>query len=241
VIIRRARIPEDLVPPAPPWPYDLAAVQSLVGEGWSFDAPVTFLVGENGSGKSTVIEGLADAYGADVRGGHIGRKYATTDDKGPLSRALQLDLAPGADATRPKGFFLRAETAYGVFDFMSGAGAPGYGGHLLDVSHSESFLQVFESRFNRAELYLLDEPEAAPSFRSCLALVGLLHDLGRSGAQVVCATHSPLLASVPGATILQLDAAGVRRVSWDELDLVADWRDFLAHPPRYLRHLVDPA
>lgn len=240
MIVTRAVVPAELLPAEAGWPFDVPAVAMLVREGLSLEAPVTFLVGENGSGKSTLVEGLAEAYGADVRGGHIGRRYSTTVEKGLLGRALRLDFASGSTMQRkPKGFFLRAETAYGVFGFMSDHGVPGYGAdHLLHVSHGESFLQVVGARFNEPGLYLLDEPEAALSFTSCLSLLAVLHELGESGAQVICATHSPVLASLPGAAVLQLSDAGIERVAWDDLQLVDHWRRYLAAPDQYLRHLL---
>jgi predicted ATPase len=240
MIVTRAKVLPDLLPAKPQWPFDLPPVASLVTDGLVFEEPVTFLVGENGSGKSTIVEALAEAYGADVRGGHIGRRYAIQQQKGPLGAAVRFDFAPGNKMRqKPKGFFLRAETAYGVFEFMSGAGVAGYGDkHLLAVSHGESFLQVFEARFNEPGLYLLDEPEAALSFSSCLSLLAVLSNLGRSGAQVVCATHSPLLASLPGAAVLQLSDEGITRVDWTDLELVAHWRRYLAAPEQYLRHLL---
>jgi predicted ATPase len=213
----------------------------MLDDGLSFEQPICFLVGENGSGKSTIVEALAEAYGADVRGGHTGRKYASNLDKGELGERLRLDYAAGSGSMRrkPKGFFLRAETAYGVFEFMSDAGVKGYGEqHLLEVSHGESFLQVFKARFNEPGLYLLDEPEAALSFSSCLSLMAVLHQLAQDGGQVVCATHSPLLASLRGASILELSDAGIRSVEWDQLELVAHWRRYLTNPEAYLRHLL---
>jgi predicted ATPase len=104
-------------------------------------------------------------------------------------------------------------------------------------SHGEGFLAFLESRRTERGLYLLDEPEAALSFRSCLALLVLLGDAVAAGSQVVLATHSPLLAALPGARILELGESGATPRAWDELDLVRDWREFLASPARWLRHL----
>jgi predicted ATPase len=87
-------------------------------------------------------------------------------------------------------------------------------------------------------VYFLDEPEAALSFRSCLGLIALLDLLRREGSQVVLATHSPLLASLPGATLLEVGEWGMRQTTYDDLELVRDWRGFLEEPGRWLRHLV---
>lgn len=224
------------------WPFDVPAVEQLVRDGLAFTRPVTFLVGENGSGKSTLVEALAEAYGVDVRGGHAGRRYASPLPKGELGERMRLDRGVAGRGMRgraARGFFLRAETALGMFEFMSDLGVAGYGDRpLTEVSHGESFLRVFEGRFTEPGLYLMDEPEAALSFTSCLRLVGVLHRLAEDGAQVICATHSPLLAATPGAAILELGDHGVRAADWAELDLVDHWRRYLADPHSYLRHIV---
>ena len=104
------------------------------------------------------------------------------------------------------------------------------------MSHGEAFLAMLGSRFDAPGLCLLDEPESALSFSFCLGLLGLLADLSAHGSQVLCATHSPLLASLPGATVLELDSDGFAPVAWDDLQLVAHWKAYLAEPGRYLRH-----
>ncbi|WP_244212094.1 hypothetical protein [Streptomyces angustmyceticus] len=88
-------------------------------------------------------------------------------------------------------------------------------------------------------VHVLDEPEAALSFSSCLELVGLMDELGRSGAQIVCATHSPLLTALPGAAIVEVGEHGMRRVEWAELGLVDHWRRYLNDPRKYLRHVLE--
>ncbi|TYB47287.1 AAA family ATPase [Nonomuraea sp. PA05] len=88
-------------------------------------------------------------------------------------------------------------------------------------------------------LYLLDEPEAALSFQSCLRLAGLLHQVVREGGQIICATHSPILSALPGAQIVELGEDGIRSTEWDELQVVDHWRRFLAKPDFYLRHVLE--
>jgi predicted ATPase len=114
------------------------------------------------------------------------------------------------------------------------------GERLQERSHGESFLTVLRYRFADVGVYFLDEPEAALSFESCLGLVALLHQLSNEGSQVVVATHSPLLTSLPGSTLLEVGGWGLRRVErYDDLELVKSWRGFLDAPPRYLRYLLE--
>ena len=114
------------------------------------------------------------------------------------------------------------------------------GERLQKRSHGEAFLTVLRYRFADIGVYFLDEPEAALSFQSCLGLIALLHQMRTEGSQVVLATHSPLLVSLPGATLLEVGDWGIRRVETpEELELVRSWRDFLEAPPRYLRYLLE--
>ncbi len=237
----RARVyPEGEAPDPRTWPFTLAPVAQLLRDGLHFTRPVTFLVGENGSGKSTIVEALAEAYGVSATGGGAGgRRYASAAVRSPLGEAIHLHrtkAGSGLVGEKARGYFLRAETAYGVFAAVTGS--PAYGGHdLLSLSHGESFLAVFDTRFAKRGLYLLDEPESALSFTSCLKLLALFMELTERGSQVVCATHSPLLASLPGAQILEVGEHGIREVAWEELELVDHWRAFLNRPDSYLRHL----
>lgn len=99
-------------------------------------------------------------------------------------------------------------------------------------------MTVLDAMFDGRGFYVMDEPEAALSFTSCLRLVGLMDLLAKQGGQVVCATHSPLLAATPGAEIVEVGDHGYRRTKWEELQLVDHWRRFLADPSFYLRHIV---
>lgn len=222
----------------------MPAIGQLRSDGLDLDAGVTVLVGENGSGKSTLVEALAAAWHrrltrAEVR--HWGPVWTPDDAGRPGYTDLFRHLELTTERPPPQGgCFLRAESMHAVFDTVDsdafelrafdGAG-------LHSRSHGEGFLAFLESRRTERGLYLLDEPESALSFRSCLALLVLLGDAVAAGSQVVLATHSPLLAAVPGARLLELGPAGFAVRDWDELDLVRDWRDFLGAPDRWLRHL----
>lgn len=220
------------------WPYTVPSIRHIVSNGLTFTAPITVIVGANGSGKSTIVEAIADAYGIDSRGGHGGRKYAASSNQGPLGRVLQLHrTTEGMRYTgrSAKGFFLRAQTAYGMLTFMTDMGVAGYGDRsATKVSHGESYMQAITGRFTSHGLYLLDEAEGPLSFESTLALVYRLTEMARqSDVQIIYATHSPVIAAIPGAQILQLTEDGVRELPWDDLELVRYWRSFLSNPNRF--------
>lgn len=245
MLVQRAYIPERLRPAGhDTWPFTIPCVAELADVGLSFISPVTFLVGENGSGKSTLIEAFAEAFKFDDRGGRNLGPYATNRPRSTLGSVLQLDLtSKGATVLRGqrskrRGFFLRAETALGLLEKKSGT--LGYwADDTARMSHGEGFLTAFSTMFQEPLLYLMDEPEAALSFMSCLRLVGLVHRLGNIGAQVICATHSPILASTPGADIIEIGEHGSRRIEWQDLELVDHWRRYMENPSFYLRHIVE--
>ena len=216
------------------WPATIPAIAQLLRDGLDL-TPVTVLVGENGSGKSTLVEAVAQAYGLSPEGGSIHARHSTRPTESPLSENLQLSRSGGAARW---GFFLRAETMHGLYTYLENLdGQPDPTFH--EVSHGESFLAVLRARFNSPGLYLLDEPESALSFSACLGLIGVLHDLVQEGtSQVLLATHSPVVAAMPGARILQFDDHGFHETAWEELELVQHYRSFLAEPMRYLRHVI---
>jgi predicted ATPase len=217
------------------WPMTIPAVAQLAREGMDLARGVTFLVGENGSGKSTIVEGVAQAFGLNPEGGSTGSQHATRATESPLGTSLRIQR--GLAASR-WGFFLRAETMHGWYSYLEDN--PGkWDPRFHELSHGESFLAVLETRFDGGGLYCLDEPEAALSFSSTLALIAVLQRVVAAKGQVLCATHSPVLASLPGARILEVGDWGLRETTWDDLELVAHWKRFLGAPQAYLRHLRD--
>jgi predicted ATPase len=235
MIVDRISVPTALVPDSAKWPWTIPSVAGLLGGGLDLHSQVTILVGENGSGKSTIVEAVAEAWGVDVRGGHSGRKYSSELPKTILGESLRLDRGldgSGMVKAKAKGFFHRSETAFDVFKRLE------YGEAYTDVSHGESYLQAFNDWFSRKGLFILDEPEAALSFTSCLSLVASIETIVKAGGQVICATHSPILASIPSAQIFELNPDGIRKAEWADLDLVQHWTRFLNAPDRYLGPLL---
>jgi len=220
--------------PADTWPSTIPAVEHLLRCGLELAAGVTFLVGENGSGKSTMVEAVATAFGLSPEGGSTFGRHTTRTSESPLHEAIRLQRGIGSSRW---GFFLRAETMHGWYTYLEEHGSE-RDPVFHEMSHGESFLSVLEHRFDSPGFYCLDEPEAALSFSSTLALMGVLASLATEGSQVLCATHSPVLAALPGATIIEIGPWGMREATWEDLELVGHWRRFLDAPDRYLRHLL---
>jgi predicted ATPase len=218
------------------YPFDLPAIGGL---GDVRFAPVTVFVGENGSGKSTIVEAVALAAGFNAEGGSKNLRFKTYATHSQLGEHLALRWAK-----RPNwGWFLRAETFYGMASHIAQDDHPDYGvakmfPDLHGRSHGESFLTLIEHRFDTPGLYVMDEPESALSFQGQLRLLRLIHDGLQDGSQFVLATHSPLLMRMPGAIIYELDDNGIRSCEFEQLAVVNLWRRFLTAPERVLDVLL---
>lgn len=221
----------------------LPVVRFLQKHELNFSSPVTFLVGENGTGKSTLLEAIAVACGFNPEGGTRNFSFATNDTHSPLYESITL--------TRqgyPKdGFFLRAESYYNTANYIeeiyrselfSGSNTP-YGNRSLhQQSHGEGFLTLIGERFRGEGLYLLDEPESALSPANQLTLIALIHRLVQQGAQFIIATHSPMLMTYPGAQLYQLSQSGIEEVSYTQTEHYRLTRQFLNDPDRILKYLL---
>jgi len=218
---------------------EIPAVRALLDEPLRLDPRVTFLVGENGSGKSTLVEAIAVAAKMNPEGGgYVAWRggFGTRASHSSLHRSLVLELeAP----LPPNRFFLRAESVFNLATYAEGEEMEDvYARPLHEQSHGESFLDIAINRLGGNGFYVLDEPEAALSVRGQLALLARIDELVHDGAQLIVATHSPILIGYPAATIVRLDGDGLERIGFDEADQVDLTRSFLADPQRFLRHLL---
>jgi predicted ATPase len=217
------------------YPASIPAVAQVLSEGLDLGPGATFLVGENGSGKSTLVEAIATSFGLSPEGGSTHSQHSTRPTESSLGDALQLVRGAGSSKW---GFFLRAETMHGWYTYLEDHASP-YDPVFHEMSHGESFLALLESRFSGKGFFCLDEPEAALSFSSTLGLIATLQRVVARGGQVLCATHSPVLAAMPGARVLETGPWGLRESSWEDLEIVDHWRRYLGEPWSYLRHLQD--
>ncbi len=234
----------DKVPSFNEYPYSLPVIRDV--SKIDFHPSVTFIIGENGTGKSTLLEAIAVAWGFNAEGGTRNFGFSTRSSHSSLQSVLALKRG----LKRPKdGFFLRAESFFNVATEIERldaepANAPpiidSYGGRSLhEQSHGESFFALVTQRFRGGGLYVLDEPEAALSPSRQLALLALLHQLVRARSQFIIATHSPILMAYPDSTIFQLTERGVSRVKYTETEHYTVTREFLNKHESMLKVLLE--
>ena len=219
------------------YPFSLAAFSQ--GLDLEFRSAVTLFVGENGTGKSTLLEALAECCGFNPEGGSRDHHRVTTAGRSELAQALKLSWLPKVTA----GFFLRAESFYNFATYIEQVSdLRAYGGRSLHAqSHGESFLSLFTHRFDHG-IFILDEPEAALSPQRQLSFLKIIHDLVTpKRAQFIIATHSPILMAYPDAVILDFDATSIQPIRYEETKHYLITRDFLNSPSRFFKHLLQPA
>jgi predicted ATPase len=211
------------------YPFTIAAVRHM--DTISPHADVTFFVGENGAGKSTILEAIAVAMGLPSEGGsrHVHREQ---QEVSPLHQHLKIVRG----FRKPDfSYFLRAESLFNVFTYIDDIGTLKPSLHLR--SHGEAFMDVMLD-FGPRGLYLLDEPEAALSPSRQLAALSAIDQLVQQECQFIIATHSPILLSYPNAKILQFDGSGITEVAYEDTEHYAITRDFLNHYERRLEQLL---
>ncbi len=217
------------------YPFNIPAFDN--GIDISLDSRVTMLVGENGSGKSTFLEAIAECCGFDPEGGNRDHYRESFEDRSELAQALRLSWMPKTT----EGFFLRAESFFNFATYIEGVSdLRAYGGKSLHKqSHGESFLALFENRFEQG-FYILDEPEAALSPQRQLTFMSIINQLEAPGhAQFLIATHSPILLSYPGAKVISFDDGKIKEINYQDSSHFQITKSFLDDPERYFRWLFE--
>jgi predicted ATPase len=211
------------------YPFNLEIFQQM--ERVTFPTPVTMFVGENGTGKSTLMEALCRKCGIHIWQDTDRVRYVRNPYEETLHRYISLEWANG----RVPGSFFGADN----FKYFTQAvdewavSDPGqlehFGGKsLVTQSHGQSLMSYFTARYQIPGLYLLDEPETALSPKTQLLLFGLLERMACAGhAQFIIATHSPILLACPGATIYSFDRAPLRQVRYEETEHFQVYRAFM--------------
>ncbi len=241
--IRAVQLQREKIASFQEYPFCLPAISGL--NELKLHPKVTFIVGENGTGKSTLLEAIAVAYGFNPEGGTKNFDFTSRKTHSDLFEYLRIMKG----VRKPKdGFFLRAESLYNAATYIDnldkeeGSGPriiDSYGGRSLhEQSHGESFLAIFLNRFSGRGVYILDEPEAALSPTRQMSMISRMHDLIEQDSQFIIATHSPILMAYPNALIYEIKGSFLE-VKYEDTEHYQVTRMFLNNTDKMLRMLME--
>lgn len=240
LFIKRIILERDKVPNFNEYPFNIDVVKNL--HEITLSKPVTFFVGENGIGKSTLIEAIAISLGLNPEGGTENFTFKTNNTHSKLSNYLSV---PRYNKPKTK-FFLRAESFYNFSSeverlvkedgFVTLYNA--YGGNLHECSHGESFIKLVQNRFTGNGFYILDEPEAALSPTRQMTLLYLINELVKEGAQFIIATHSPILISYINGEIMDLNN-DFKIIDYKDTNIYQTYKMYLENPEMMQKRLFE--
>ena len=213
----------------------IPAINSL--DGIDFNNPITIFAGENGTGKSTLLEAMAIAYGFNPEGGTKNYMFSTHDSHSELHNAVKIIRG---FLKEKYGYFLRAESFYNVATMeeeYEDINHPSEKYH--EKSHGESFLALSLKQIRPNGLYFLDEPEAALSPQRQLSLLAHIYRCATEGAQFFIVSHSPILLGIPGAEIISFDNGSIHPISYPETDSYIVSELFINHRDELIEKLLN--
>ncbi len=231
------------------YPFSLDIVRNL--KDIVFSSQVTFFIGENGTGKSTILEAIASKSGFGREGGSKNINFNTADNSFYSEIQKLSDCMTLSWRKKTKdGYFFRAESFFNLANHIdhlekeggqrAGVAYSPYGGKSLHKqSHGESFFSFFKNRLGGGGFYILDEPEAALSPQRQLALLIIINDLCKNPeTQFLIATHSPILLAFPNSTIYSCDGSALEKIDYKKTDHYEITKGFLNNPEQYLKRLL---
>ncbi|MBH0164929.1 AAA family ATPase [Fictibacillus sp. 7GRE50] len=237
MFLKRIKLLRDEIKSFKEYPFTIPAISKM--DEIHLEKNVTFFVGENGTGKSTLLEAIADKCDFHTAGGGRNNMYDVYASESDLGDYIRLSWLPKVS----NGFFLRAESFYSFathLEEVDNTGFRDYGGRSLhEQSHGESFLSLFLNRFKGKAIYLLDEPEAALSPSRQLTFLKIIHDLTTQGdTQFIIATHSPILLGYPNADILSFDDGKISTIDYESTDHFQVTKYFLNNREKMMKELL---
>ena len=240
IFVKSVKINQEKIENKEIYPFNIKTFKNL--QEIKFTTPVTFLIGENGTGKSTFIEALAVSCGLNPEGGTNNFTFSTKNTHSDLYKYLTINKV-GVPETK---FFLRAESFYNVSteivrlkeedDFHSIYRS--YGGNLHECSHGEAFIKLVQNRFSKNGLYILDEPEAALSPLKQMTLLTLINELVKKGSQFIIATHSPILIAYKHGTIYDLNN-NFQEIKYENTEIYQIYKMFLERHEEMQKYLYE--
>ena len=236
--LKRVWLPDDAVYDRDAYPYCLPLFREG-GFELAFDRPVTIIAGENGVGKSTLLEGIAVLAGFDESGGGAGYRAvdnarAAETSGGDLARVLRASWLPKVG----RGWFFRAESFFSVARYLDEVGSPS--ADFLSYSHGEGFIRFFEERCAKPGIFLFDEPESALSPNRQFDFLKLLKRMEAGNkTQVLIVTHSPIIMAHPGARLLRMSRHGLEPVALQDTRHFRILRQFVSDPKGMIEAMTD--
>lgn len=229
------------------YPFCLEIIKKI--KKLKFPNQVTFLVGENGSGKSTILETIAFKAGFGAEGGSKNISFQTSEEKNYAGIKKLADYITLSWRNKPhNGYFFRAESFYNIANYIDilaqqdefNAYAPYGGKSLHQQSHGESFLSFFSNRLGNGGFFILDEPEAALSPQRQLSLLIIINEMCKKyNSQFIIATHSPILLAYPDSTIYSCDTSDVIEIAYTDTEHYKITKSFLNNTDKYLQNLFE--
>ena len=215
------------------YPYNVPCIQKLTNI--RFTSPVTFLFGDNGTGKTTILESIAMLCGLNIEGGSHRHSFSSTGRTSRLAEAMRY-IGGGLTLSSGRAFFYRADM---FAHFVRQIGSI----DLVHVSRGEAFHSLVDHFFNRQGLYLLDEPEVALPPTQQLAFLRIIYDLARSGSQFIIVSHSPIIMAYPESVLYELSDQGIAAIEYESTDVYRTMHSFMLHRQSVLDELFidDPA
>lgn len=207
--------------------------------------PILIISGDNGTGKSTLLESIACNCGFNINGGNKNHLYeGQVNDVDGIIDYLVFSWKIKIN----DGFFMRADSFAHFANYIDqqsndyGSSAFSYygGKSLNEQSHGESFLSLFQNRFTNQGIYILDEPEAALSPQRILSFMVIMKELADSGnAQFIISTHSPILMAMPDAQFLYISEDKINEMNYKDTEHYQVTKSFLDNPERMLKYLFE--
>ncbi len=219
------------------YPFNLKILQNT--KKIIFNSPVTLFIGENGTGKSTLLKALAYKCGIHIWESEFNLRYKLNPYEDGLYKAISIqwenDPVPGSFfGAQIFSHFAKVLEEWAIND---AAMLNYFGGQsLITQSHGQSLMSYFHSRYTREGLYFLDEPETALSPSSLIELLNLLIKINRQGhAQFLIATHSPFLLACPDSQIYSFDKKKIIPVKYKDTDHYKLYKNFMNHPKEFIK------
>ena len=218
------------------YPFNIPVIKRF--EELEFKKSVTYIIGDNGSGKSTLLEAIAMLLGINPEGGSKNFNFHTVNTHSKLSESLRMVRA---SLNYSDTFFFRAESFYNVSSEIDRLGKDIYkyygGKSLHEQSHGEGFISLIENRLKSRGIYIFDEPEAALSFQNQLIFLCWIKQAITKGAQIIIATHSPVVLSFPDACIYEIDGDQLVEKQYQECNVYLNLMSFMTHREYFFKEL----